>query len=159
MVGIASSIGSKKQLNFHKLFRNKTLSTILILTTISILVAGLTVIFKAPYIISLIILIVCFVIISINKGISLVLSNRYLANFSNESILTQIYAANAMIKNLLRAIIGFLGSYLLDITTTANAMVIIGIFSAVISISLISYMKTRLGLKPEQYGENEIFNK
>ena len=80
---------------------------------------------------------------------SLVLSNRYLANFSNESILTQIYAANAMIKNLLRAIIA----------TTANAMVIIGIFSAVISISLISYMKTRLGLKPEQYGENEIFNK
>ena len=64
-----------------------------------------------------------------------------------------------MVKNLLRAIIGFLGSYLLDITTTANAMVIIGIFLVVITISLISYMKTRLGLKPEQYDENEIFNK
>ncbi len=146
-------------MTFHKLFKNKTLSAILILTTISILVAGLTVIFNVPYIISLIILIVCFVIISINKGMSLVLSNRYLANFSNENILTQIYAANAMVKNLLRAIIGFLGSYLLDITTTANAMVIIGIFLAVITISLISYMKTRLGLKPEQYDENEIFNK
>ncbi len=146
-------------MTFHKLFKNKTLSAILILTTISILVAGLTIIFKVPYIVSLIILIVCFIIIDINKGMSLVLSNRYLSNFSDEKILTQIYATNAIVKNLLRAIIGFLGSYLLDITTTANAMVIIGIFLMVITISLISYMKTRLGLKPEQYGENEIFNK
>ena len=63
-----------------------------------------------------------------------------------------------MIKNFLRSVIGFLGSYLLDITNTANAMVLVGIFLTIISISLISYMKTRLGLKPEQYGENEIYH-
>lgn len=112
-----------------------------------------------PYIITLAILIICFIIISINKGMSLVLLNRYLGNFSNEKILTQIYAANAIIKNLLRAIIGFVGSYLLDITTTANSMIIVGIFLIIISISLISYMKTRLGLKPEKYGVNEIYDK
>ena len=46
-----------------------------------------------------------------------------------------------------------------NITNTANATVITGIIFIIISISLISYMKTRLGLKPEQYNENEIFTK
>ena len=38
-------------------------------------------------------------------------------------------------------------------------MVIVGLFLLVISISLIGYMKTRLGLKPEEYGEDEIYDK
>lgn len=145
------------QLKFHKKFKNKTLSAILISVTIAILAEGLTVIFNAPYIISLLVITVASVMINIDKGISLVLTTRYLGNFSSSKILTQIYAANAMMKNFLRSIIGFVGSYLLDITTTANAMVLVGIFLTIISISLISYMKTRLGLKPEQYDENEIY--
>ena len=109
--------------------------------------------------ITLIVLTITFIVINLDKGMSLVLVSRYLGNFSSEKILTQIYAANAMVKNLLRAIIGFLGSYLLDITNTANSMVIVGLFLLVVSISLIGYMKTRLGLKPEEYGEDEIYNK
>ena len=32
-------------------------------------------------------------------------------------------------------------------------------FLIIISISLIGYMKTRLGLKPEEYDKNEIYDK
>ena len=147
IVGIASALGSKNQLYFNRKFKNKSLTIILISTIVSTLIGGITVLLKVPYLITL------------DKGMSLVLVSRYLGNFSSEKILTQIYAANAMVKNLLRAIIGFLGSYLLDITNTANSMVIVGLFLLVISISLIGYMKTRLGLKPEEYGEDEIYNK
>ncbi len=155
----AASIGSNKQLQFNKKFKNKSLEIILITVTTSIILSGLIVKLKMPYIISLIVVIICFLIINIDKGMSLVLSTRYLSNFSNEKILTKIYAANAMSKNFLRAIIGFFGSYLLDITSTANALIIIGIFLIIVSISLIGYMKTRLGLKPEEYDKNEIYNK
>lgn len=89
---------------------------------------------------------------------SLVLTTRYLGNFSDEKILTQIYAANAMMKNLLRAIIAFVGSYLLDATSTANAIMIVGISLGIISFILICYMKTRLGLKPEEYDKTEIYS-
>ena len=147
IVGIASSLGSKNQLYFNRKFKNKSLTIILISTTVSTLIGGIIVLLKVPYLINL------------DKGMSLVLVSRYLGNFSSEKILTQIYAANAMVKNLLRAIIGFLGSYLLDITNTANSMVIVGLFLLVVSISLIGYMKTRLGLKPEEYGEDEIYDK
>lgn len=159
IVGIASSLGSKGQLAFNKKFKNKSLTIILLSLTSAIIIAGLTVVLHAPYIISLIVVTICYSIINLDKGMSLVLSTRYLGNFSHENILSQIYAANAMVKNLLRAIIGFIGSYLLEITTTANAMILVGIFMIIISMSLISYMKTRLGLKPEEYGENEIYSK
>ena len=126
--------------------------------TISILISGIVGLLKVPYIVSLLIIIICFVIINVSKGMSLVLTTRYLGNFSDEKILTQIYAANAMMKNLLRAIIAFVGSYLLDATSTANAIMIVGISLGIISFILICYMKTRLGLKPEQYDENEIYH-
>ena len=159
IVGIASSLGSKNQLYFNRKFKNKSLTIILISTTVSTLIGGIIVLLKVPYLITLIVLTITFIVINLDKGMSLVLVSRYLGNFSSEKILTQIYAANAMVKNLLRAIIGFLGSYLLDITNTANSMVIVGLFLLVVSISLIGYMKTRLGLKPEEYGEDEIYDK
>ena len=74
------------QLEFHKKLRNKTLSAILISTTVAILAEGLTVIFNAPYIISLLVITVASVIINIDKGISLVLTTRYLGNFSSPKI-------------------------------------------------------------------------
>ncbi len=126
--------------------------------TISILISGIVGLLKVPYIVSLLIIIICFVIINVSKGMSLVLTTRYLGNFSDEKILTQIYAANAMMKNLLRAIIAFVGSYLLDATSTANAIMIVGISLGIISFILICYMKTRLGLKPEEYDKTEIYS-
>ena len=126
--------------------------------TISILISGIVGLLKVPYIVSLLIIIICFVIINVSKGMSLVLTTRYLGNFSDEKILTQIYAANSMMKNILRAIIAFLGSYLLDATSTANAIMIVGISLGIISFILICYMKTRLGLKPEEYDKTEIYS-
>lgn len=93
------------------------------------------------------------------KDLAGVLTTRYLGNFSNEKILTQIIAVNAISKNIFRAVISFIGSYLLNITNTANAMILVGIFLLISSIGLISYMKTRLGLKPKEYDKNEFFEK
>ncbi len=159
ILNVASSLGSKRQLEFNKKFKNKSLSIILILVTISILISGIIGLLNVPYIIALSVIIICFVVINAVKGMSLVLTTRYLGNFSDEKILTQIYAANAMMKNLLRAIIAFLGYRLLDTTSTANSMIVVGICLSAISISLIIYMKNRLGLNPDDYDKDEIYNK
>ncbi len=159
IVGVASSTGSKVQIQFHNHFRNRTLSTILYMTTGAILIGGITGIIPFSFKFSLIIFTICFIIVHICKGISAVVTTRYLGNFADEKILTQIYAVNAMSRNVFRAIISFLGSYLLRITNTANSMVLIGILLLITTLGLTSYMKTRLGLKPEEYGENDIFNK
>jgi len=157
IVGVASSIGSKKQIQFHNYFKNKSLSAILLLIVFSILIAGLMGIINISYTISLTIITICFCVINFSKGVNLVLSSRYLGNFASSEILTQIYAVSAISRNLFRAIIGFLGSYLLRITNTANSIIIIGILLLITAMGLISYMKVRLGLKPEEYDENEIY--
>ena len=53
-------------------------------------------------------------------------------------------------------IIGFLGSYILSITNTANSLILTGIIFGIVVIALISYMKTRTGLKPEEYKKEDI---
>ena len=50
---------------------------------------------------------------------------------------------------------GFLASFILGITTTANALTIVGIIFTIIYIAISQYMKTRLGLKPEEYSKEE----
>ncbi len=156
-VGIFSSRGAKWQVQFNNHFRNRSLSTILLMITFSILIIGITGAINISSEVTLLAVIICCPFLHISKGMSEVLTPRYLGNFAKEGILTQIYAVNAISRNVLRAIISFFGSYLLRITNTANSFIVIGILLLVTSIGLISYMKTRLGLKPEEYDENEIF--
>ena len=157
VVGLASSMGSKKQDEFHNHFRNKTLSTVLYMLTFFILVAGLTGIFKLSYGLSIIILVISFIAIGFLQGMHSILNTRYLSNFASKKILTQIYAINSISKNIFRAMIGFLGAYLLKITDTANGFILVGILLLITVIGLTSYMKTRLGLKPEEYDKKEIY--
>ena len=156
-VGIFSSMGAKKQVQFHNRFRNRSLSMILRMMTGAILTIGIVGAVSISSEVTLLAVIICLPFLHISKGMNEVLVSRYLGNFTKEGILTQIYAVNAISKNILRATISFFGSYLLRITNTANSFVIIGILLLIISIGLISYMKTRLGLKPEEYAENEIY--
>ena len=83
---------------------------------------------------------------------------RYLSNFTKENIITQIFAVKAISKNVFRSCIGFLGAYLLDITNTANATILVGIILLIATLGLVSYMQTRLGLKPEEYDEKDIIS-
>ena len=144
-------MGAKKQLQFHKHFRNKSLSVILFMTSFAVLIAGLTTVLLGSCKISLIIIILCFIATKLSKGISGILSIRYLGNFANEKILTQIYAVNAMSRNGFRAIFAFLGSYLLRITSTSHSMILVGTFFIILIWGLIQYMKPRLGLNPKEY--------
>lgn len=159
IVGIATAIGSKKQNIFHKQFRNKSLSVILMSITIIILVVGIVAVADISYEFSLFVITIGFIIVGIGKGLRGVLITRYLSNFADNEILTQIYAIDSISINVFRAIIGFLGAYLLNITNTANSMILVGIISLIISLGLISYMKTRVGLKPSQYKKGEIYTK
>lgn len=157
IISLSSAIGAKKQVQFHNYFRNKSLSAILWMMTFSIFIIGIVGVIHISYAMTLGVIIIGYILINCAQGMSGVLTTRYLRNFANEKILTQIYAVNAISRNLFRAMIGFLGSYLLRITNTANSMIIVGIILLITVLGLISYMKTRLGLKPKEYGENEIF--
>ncbi len=157
VLSLASAFGSKKQLSFHQFFRNKSLSVILFTITFSIFVIGIIAVLNISYEITIWVLGIGFSLVNFAKGMSGILATRYLGNFANEKIVTQIYAVNAISRNVFRAIISFLGSYLLQITNTSNSMIVVGIILLITTLGLVSYMKTRLGLKPTEYNADEIF--
>ena len=50
---------------------------------------------------------------------------------------------------------GLLASFLLDKMATVYCMIVIGVLFTIIYILLGKYMKTRVGLKPEEYSKEE----
>ena len=156
IIDIASGIGSKKQLKIHKMFKNKSLSVLAFTTAIMIWLSGIIGNSNLLPNSIMILVTIFYIILNANKGIFGVLMTRYLSNFTNSNILPKIYSVNSISRNFFRMIIGFLVSYILSITNTANSLILTGIIFTIVVLSLISYMKTRTGLKPEEYQKDDI---
>lgn len=149
---ITSGIAAKKQQNVHNKFRNKSLTVIGLVSAISVLVAGLIVPLKISNFILIIIVIVCSMSNYASRSIYDILIKRYLGNFASKDLLPKIYSANSFGKNLIRAIIGIVGSIIIGIFTKAYvATIIMGSIFIILMIMVLIYMKSRVGLSPEKY--------
>ena len=162
IIGFIGAIGSyssfyasKKQEKFHNKFRNKSLMISAILISASSLIAGICGLKAENNTILIAIVILMDLIYYFGQGIYHTLIDNYLRNFSNEEIDTKIFAAKNLFSNIVKAIGGVVASFLLSKTTTAYCMIIIGIIFTIIYILLAKYMKKRVGLKPEEYSEEE----
>ncbi len=90
------------------------------------------------------------------KGPYYTLIKRYLNSFSSSSMRPKIYSAMELPYSIIRAIIAFSCSWLLDFTTTSYVYVILGCIFTVVFIFLLDHMKTTVGLKPEEYSKKDI---
>lgn len=154
--GIVSGIASKKQVKFHNIFRNRSLLVITTTCSIAMMMSGLIVVLQAPVLVCIVIILLLGIIGKSDGAMNSILVNRYLGNFTDKEMISKIYAANSIAKNLMRMIIGISGSVLIGITTSANAMLFGGIVFFAIGIILLLYMRPRVGLKPEEYSKEEI---
>lgn len=159
IIYISSAFATKKQLQFHNCFRNHSLGVILASTIGAMILSGIIGLSGVTSNFAIFIIAIAYIVIYGMKGIYGVISQRYLSNFASDEMLPKIYSANAISRNIFRTGIGLIGSYLLDITNTANAMILLGLMAIFIAIGLLSYMKTRIGLKPEEYSKEEINTK
>ena len=156
ILGIFSGFASSKQEYFHKKLRNKLLGKFAIYTVISVFICGIVVVLniKVPY--SIIIILSMYVIQYIIKGVYFTLNRKYLSSFTTADIRNKIYSANNLLEAVFGTIITFISSRILLVTNTAYCMIILSISFLIIFILLIKYMKTRLGLKPEEYKKSDI---
>ena len=68
---------------------------------------------------------------------------------------TKIYAVSQVFNNVAKVIGGFIATFLIDKTSTSKSMMIVGIIFTILFLICKKYMKTRVGLKPEQYSREE----
>ena len=153
--GIISSLASKYQGQFHNKFKNKSLITIAMLLSVSVILAGVLGIGAKHSMILLLFVILSIFIYNFCLGMFHTIIDKYLRNFSNEKIDTKIFAAYNLFRNVFRMLGTLLASFLLDKMTTTYCMIIIGVLFTIIYFLLGKYMKTRVGLKPEEYSNEE----
>lgn len=136
---------------------NNTLTFLSISYVLSVIFAGLTSILVGlpPFLVYFIVL--CMMSIQyIVKGPFQTLIQRYLGSFSTSSMRTKISSASLMIENITCTIISFMVSYLTEHVSSAVSTLIIGVTFMFIILIILHYMKTRVGLKPEEYPESDI---
>ena len=150
------SLASKQQGFFHGKFRNKSLLTIAFILSVSCFASGMLGIVAKEIRILIIFIILADLIYYFCYGIYDLLIDKYLSNFSNKNIDIKIFSVNTLAVNISGTIAGIAASFLIDRMTTAYCMIIIGILFTVIYFIVGIYMKTRVGLRPEEYDENEL---
>lgn len=153
---ITSSISAIKQDWFHKKLKNRALSWFALSVTSSFILTGLLVVCNISFMVSLISILFTIALVGIIKGPYFTLIQRYLNSFSNPNVNTKIFAVESLLKNLGRVLISLFASFLLSITTTSYAFIIIGCIFFIIFIFLLDYMKTKVGLKPEEYPKEDL---
>lgn len=152
---IVAAICANAQNIIHKRFRNKTLSYMGGILTVSCIIIGLLSTMNITSIQRLLI-ISLFVIQGAIKGPYYVLIFRYLNNFTNKDIRPKLGTIRNIIYSLSSIIISLLGALLLSFTNSAKTMLIIGGISTIVMIVLLNYMKDKVGLKPDKYKQIDL---
>ncbi len=153
---IVSGLSAKMQEKFHNTFKNKSLTILGISIGLFCITSTIGMFFNLPLIVTLIILTISFTVTNIVRGLYFVLINRYLSNFTNEQIDSKIFTAYLLACGIIKAILGVITSFVLELITPYETMLIVGISSLILFALIAIYMKSRLGLKVQEYKVDEI---
>lgn len=163
IIGIIAAVGSffasyasKNQKSIQNRFKNRTLVAISLALSISTMLAGAFGIKGGKYLIIIILVVIMSLVYELGKGLFNTVIDQYLSNFSNEKIDTKIYAAKNLFSAVSRVIGGLMASFLLGRIPIAFCMIIIGAIFTWICTLTGEYMKTRVGLNPNEYSEEEL---
>ena len=154
--GIFAAVSASKANWFNFVFHNKYLKFVSIALTSTVILAGVLMISTISTNASVIIILILFAIQHVIKGSFFTLNKKYLSSFSTSSIKTKIYSLNNMLEAISATVTSLACSILLRYTSTAYASIIISIAFAIMLGFILKYMKTRVGLKPQQYSKDDI---
>jgi len=156
LLSIISAIGSSYQDKFQSKRKKKTLSYI------SIIYIGVFFFVGIPHLIgfnSKILLLIAFCVFALQnffKGSYRVIMKKYLNNFTSSSIRPKIMSVYYLCEMFGTFILLFMASKFLEISNIGIAYIIFGVAFLLVILCILEYMRSRLGLKPEQYNERDI---
>lgn len=152
---IVAAMCANAQNLIHAKYRNKTLAYLGIPLTMSCIIIGFLTMTRVT-ISKTFLIILIFVIQGAIKGPYNVLIYRYLNNFTNRNIRTKLSTIRNIVYNISTILISLLGALLLHFSDAANTILIIGCILTAIVVLLLDYMKDKVGLKVNEYSENDL---
>ena len=141
---------------FNKKYSNHLLTRIALCITVIMVINGMITLVNVDNRVQAMVITVLSTIIYISKGIYQIIKKRYMANFVKPDTLVQIYSANSIVDNLVRMLVSYVASVSLNFMNIRYATLLIGaVFTGVVCLISL-YMKSRVGLKPEEYDEKDV---
>ena len=159
MFELTRGLFSNTALDFNKKFKNKSLTNILLTFAIGFILAGIIAMSQLPFYTKLVIIVVILLIMGAANAIDQILAKKYVNNFASTKILPAIYSSKSICDNIFRTIITLLGSAIVGIYNIDIAMIVMGIFILILTLVLTVYSKDKLGLKPEEYTQKDIYKR
>lgn len=156
MLEIVAGIATKKQEKLHNKLRNKTLSVLGFSIIGTCILSGIAGVVAKEYKIIIALIVGLYSIKYIFRAMYDPLIEKYLSNFTNEEIDTKIFTANNFLKGIAGAVSGIFAAFLLERMETAYCMIVVGIIFGILMLAVNKFMKTRVGLKPEEYPKEEV---
>ena len=153
---IIKGYGGRFANQYNKKLKNKSLTILALTVSISFIIAGIGSLLNVSFAMQIVIILVTFITIDTVRGLYMVLYKKYDNNFSNVKILPTIYTMTNIYWNLERVIITAIGSFILTIVDVKYGFIIMGVIFIVTTILISTYMKTRVGLKPEEYSNEDL---
>ncbi len=147
------SLGFQKQI--EKTFKNRTLTFISLTHIASILITGIIASYYTGNLVIAIILFMCS-LQQIISAIWYILEAKYIKNFTTPEVRNKMGFTYEFIGGIGGSIIAILGGILLDYLNVANAFIIAGLIALAMMTLTLDYMRTRFGLKPEEYRKEDI---
>ena len=156
ILGIISGISTKNQERFHNKYRNRTLTVLSIPVIVSCVLIGLVTKIEMSFKLLISIIFILYLVQYIMKGPYYILIKKYINNFTTHKIRNRISSLYYLMENVIRTVLLLGVAGLMSITNTSNTFIIIGIIYAIVFGLLLRNMKTKVGLKPEEYEGRDI---
>lgn len=139
----------------EKKFKNRILTFISLIYIVSFVIVGsLVTNFTGSILLPIILGFYC--VARVATSIWYILEYKYLKNFSQPEMRNKITFAYEFIGGIVASSMSVLGGLLLDVIDIKNAFLIASLISVALMILILDYMRTRFGLKPEQYAREDI---
>ena len=152
-------LGSKFALRYNEIFKKHSLFLLLVFYGSICSVVGIVANTQMDISIRLGIVIFFLGTLALLIGIAQIISRKYLNSFTNNKVLPSIYSVEFIINNIFSMIITFLGSVLLLKVNIIYAFIVLGGVIFVVAFLISFYAKDKLGLKPDEYTDKDIFER
>lgn len=155
MFTFIAAIAVSSRESIENKFKNRTLSFISLMYISAIIFIGfISINYQGSLLIPIVL--VMLVLTKISSSIWYILEGKYLKNFTNEMIRSKITFTFESIGCLSTAIVSILGGKLIQVVSIEQAFLLIGLIGFIGIILSLDYMRTRFGLKPNEYAKKDI---
>ena len=149
--GVAVTLSRK----IHKKFRNRTLRFISLSYVGACVLIGI-VTNVCTNSVSIPIILIMYAVLRMCTSIWYILKDKYLKNFSTEKIRNKIMFTYELIVGIVASTMSVIGSLVLKKFGVDLSFLLVSLAALIAIVLALDYMRTRFGLKPEEYRKEDI---